>query len=226
MTTEHQELQRIRDAYGRRKPISCPDYVRYVREERESHYRLLLGRLGKDLHEVSLIELGCGQGGELERLIALGLTPKQVTGVELLSARVERAREALPAEVRVIQGDATACPFPDSAFRVVFISTVFSSILDPAFRWRLGQEAWRLVAPGGAVMVYDFCIGNPRNPDVCGIPRSEIVRLFPDAEHEFHRVTLAPPIGRAIAPLGGRVYRLASAIPLLRTHVIGWLRKA
>lgn len=49
--------------------------------------------------------------------------------------------------------------------------------------------------------------------------------LFPHAEARFERVTLAPPIARAVTRVHPGLYALCNAVPLLRTHVLGWLGK-
>lgn len=225
MTASHPELDRIAAAYARRGVRPPSRYTAYVQLERERHYRELLLRLAPDLSQLTLVELGCGAGGELARLIQLGLSPDRIRGVELLEVRVAQARHRLPESVSVAHGDATQTGLRACTQDVVFISTVFSSILDPCFRSALAAEAWRIVRPGGAVLTYDFRVGNPRNRDVCGIPAAEFARLFPMARGHCRAITLAPPIGRAVAPLGPKVYRLLSSVPFLRTHLIGWFEK-
>jgi hypothetical protein len=49
--------------------------------------------------------------------------------------------------------------------------------------------------------------------------------LFPQTRARFHRVTLAPPLARAVTRVHPSLYRLFNALPLLRTHVVGWLAK-
>ena len=42
---------------------------------------------------------------------------------------------------------------------------------------------------------------------------------------QFERVTLAPPIARAVTRLHPALYTLFNALPPLRTHVLAWLSK-
>jgi hypothetical protein len=102
---------------------------------------------------------------------------------------------------------------------------VFSSLLDPATRAALAAAMWRWLAPGGAVLWYDFTIDNPRNPDVLGVPLAEVRTLFPQARITARRVTLAPPLARAVCRIHPRLYPLCNALPLLRTHVLAWIEK-
>ena len=55
--------------------------------------------------------------------------------------------------------------------------------------------------PGGGVLWYDFTVDNPRNPDVRGVPVARIRELFPEARVQHQRVTLAPPLARAVCAL-------------------------
>jgi hypothetical protein len=85
---------------------------------------------------------------------------------------------------------------------------------------------WQWLRPGGGVLWYDFTVDNPRNRDVRGVPLARIRELFPQARLEHRRVTLAPPIARAVCRLHSGIYPLANALPVLRTHVLCWLAKA
>jgi hypothetical protein len=102
---------------------------------------------------------------------------------------------------------------------------VFSSILDDAVQQRLADAMWRWLKPGGAVIWYDFAVDNPRNPDVRGVPVARVRQLFPQAEFEVHRVTLAPPLARAACRLHPSLYTVLNAVPWLRTHRLAWICK-
>ena len=102
---------------------------------------------------------------------------------------------------------------------------MFSSLLDDAFQQHLADAMWRWVVPGGGVLWYDFVYNNPRNRDVRGVPLARIRQLFPQARIHCRKVTLAPPIARALCRLHPALYPVFNALPLLRTHVLVWLEK-
>ena len=104
-------------------------------------------------------------------------------------------------------------------------STVFSSLLDDAFQQRLADAMWSWLKPGGAVIWYDFTVNNPRNADVRGVPVARVRALFPQAHITHHRVTLAPPLARAVCRVHPALYGVFNSLPLLRTHVLAWLAK-
>jgi SAM-dependent methyltransferase len=175
-----------------------------------------------------VLELGCGAGGNLADLIRLGASPAFCSGVDLLPGRVALARERLPRAVQLVQGDAASSD-PESLglapqHDLVLLFTVLSSLLDPQAREQLAARAWQAVAPGGALIVYDFVIDNPRNPDVRGVPVADVLRLVPDAlECVVRRLTLAPPLARWACRRHPALYTVFNAVPWLRTHRLMWL---
>lgn len=175
-----------------------------------------------DLAGRPLLEVGCGSGGNLLDLLRLGATPAQLTGIELLPERAQAARALLPGDVRIIHGDACAAPIPDASQQAVLAFTVFSSLLDPAYRRQFAAQLWRWVAPGGGVLLYDFVIDNPRNRDVRALPLAELRALFPGARLHSRSLTLAPPLARRL-PVA--LIATAALLPPLRTHRLTWAVK-
>ena len=84
---------------------------------------------------------------------------------------------------------------------------------------------WRWLRPGGAVLWYDFTVDNPRNRDVRGVPLSRLRALFPQGQLRHRRVTLAPPLARALVRVHPALYRPVNAVPWLRTHLLAWVGK-
>jgi SAM-dependent methyltransferase len=227
----HDEAKAVRDRYARR---TSSDW-RYSRlnpaalwaaHERERAIATLFGRLGwRDLSERRVLEVGCGTGANLLTLLQMGFAPRNLAGIELLPERFAQAMQALPAGVVLMQGDASLVQLPDESEDIVLQSTVFSSLLDAPFQWRLAQAMWRWVRPGGGVLWYDFTVDNPRNADVRGVPVARIHELFPEARVQYQRLTLAPPLARRVCALHPALYPVFNVIPLLRTHVLAWIEK-
>jgi ubiquinone/menaquinone biosynthesis C-methylase UbiE len=122
-------------------------------------------------------------------------------------------------------GDAGRLPWADGSFRLVISSTVFTSILADAVRERVAREIVRVLAPGGALLWYDFAVNNPSNRNVRKVSRAELRRLFPELSGKVKSVTLAPPLSRLISPRSWIVATLLEAVPLLRTHLLAVLVK-
>ena len=170
------------------------------------------------------LEVGFGSLGWLGELISWGVRETELHGIELDPRRVRKGREILPgADLRL--GDAANMPWPDGTFRLAIASTVFTSILDASVRQLVAREIVRGLAPGGALLWYDFAVNNPRNANVRRVDRRELRVLFPELSGEVRSVTLAPPLARWIVPRSWVAATLLEALPPLRTHLLGVMLK-
>ena len=224
------DRERMQERYARR-PVVDPRYsllnpaALLALQERQRAIGRLLVRAGiDDATSPDLIEVGCGTGGNLLDALRVGFAPDHLSGIELLPDRYAVARRCLPELVRLTQGDASEELEPASA-DIVMQMTVFSSLLDDTFQQRLADAMWRALRPGGAVLWYDFTLNNPRNPDVRGVPLKRVRQLFRNGELTHERLTLAPPLARPVVALHPSLYTLFNLVPLLRTHLLCWIRK-
>lgn len=227
------ERERIQLEYQRReREVSSDLYApwqpsaQFMLEGRNRAAAMILHRLGVfPKPGDQCLEVGFGAMGWLSELIGWGVRESDLHGVELDPSRARRACEILPAaDLRT--GDAVKLPWNDDTFRLVITSTLFTSILDEKVRRLVADEIQRVLAPGGALLWYDFAYNNPGNPNVRGISRAELKRLFPALRGKIRRVTLAPPLTRLIAPRWWTLATFLEAIPLLRTHLIAVLIKS
>lgn len=201
------------------------DVMATLQERQRALRALLLDHGCTDPAALRVVEVGCGAGGNLLELLRLGFLPAHLQGVELLPERLALARERLPPALALHGGDACALALPAGSQDIVYVSTVFSSLLDDAFQQRLAETMWRWLKPGGAVLWYDFRVDNPANRDVRGVPLRRVQELFPQGRIAARRVTLAPPIARRVVRLHPTLYAVFNALPLLRTHVLAWVSK-
>ena len=228
------ELEQIKERYARRSasdtasrydPVSLA--VMMSVQDRDRALLRWVRECGiAPLASRSLLEIGCGSGGNLLEFLRFGFQPENLTGNELLAERAQAARRKLPAGLRILPGDAMDLQLPAESFDVVLQSTVFTSILDRDFQNALASRMWTWVKPGGGVLWYDFIYNNPRNPDVAGVPLRRIRELFPQGTLRYWRLTLAPPLARRIVRVHPALYHAANCFPFLRTHVMCWIRKA
>lgn len=226
------EADRVRERYARRAPqdprysLLDPAAAMAWQERQRALLRLLRGQAGADPAALRLVEVGCGSGGNLLELLRLGFAPEHLCGIELLPERHAQARAVLPAATPVLLGDACSAPIAPASQDLVLQSTVFSSLLDDAFQQRLAAAMWSWLKPGGAVLWYDFTVDNPRNRDVRGVPLARARQLFPAATRVVaRRVTLAPPLARALCCVHPALYTVFNLLPPLRTHVLAWIEK-
>lgn len=225
------ELQAVVERYARRPALDAlyhplrPEVWQSLQERQRAMLRLWRDLGLTDLAALRLLEVGCGAGGNLLELLRLGFAPEHLAGIDLLEQRVARARHVLPAAVRLEARDAITAAVPDASLDIVYAATVFSSLLDDGTQQRLAGAMWRWLRPGGGVLWYDFTVDNPRNADVRGVPLQRVRALFSEGTVRARRVTLAPPLARAVCRLHPAAYGVFNALPLLRTHVLAWIAK-
>jgi SAM-dependent methyltransferase len=225
------EVDAVRARYARRNPNELryrmlnPAVWQAVLERQREVLRLLARVATKDLARLDVLEVGCGGGGNLLELLRFGFDAARLHGIELLEERHALARHVLPAAVRLTLGDASKAAVLSESCDIVLQSTVFSSLLDDAFQQRLADAMWSWVKPGGGVLWYDFTVNNPRNADVRGVPLARVRELFPHGDVQARRVTLAPPIARAVTRVHPSLYTAFNTVPLLRTHMLAWIAK-
>ena len=224
------EAEALAERYARRRDPGRYSLLRpevmHALQERQRALRGLLAQAGlHDLAGLHLLEVGCGAGGNLLELLRLGFAPAHLSGIELLPERLAMARAVLPEAVQLRGGDALQAEVTAQSLDIVFVSTVFSSLLDDGYQQRLADAMWSWLKPGGAVLWYDFTVDNPRNPDVRGVPLQRLRALFPHGRMTYRRVTLAPPLARALACVHPGLLPLANSLPGLRTHVLAWVAR-
>jgi len=218
------EIEKIKQRYKNRKLVRRVENIwfsKYVQCERELKYFEILKNKFQNLNNKKIIEIGAGGGDNLIALKRFGFSWDNIYANELLDDRIEILVENLP-NSNILPGNALDLEFK-KYFDVVFQSTVFTSILDFDFKQKLANKMFDMTKDNGLILWYDFKYNNPNNPDVKGVDKSEIKRLFPNSKKIiFHNVTLAPPIGRKV----GKLYNLFNVLfPFLRTHIIAEIYK-
>jgi ubiquinone/menaquinone biosynthesis C-methylase UbiE len=224
------ELARIHAAYAGRtnqSRYSLLDPANLLAaQEREKEILSALARHGCiPLDNLRILEIGCGTGYWLREFVRWGARPENITGIDLLPERIAEATLHCPSQVTLRCQNAAQTHYSNGAFDLVFQSTVFTSILSGHMKTQIAREMLRVLRPGGTILWYDFNVNNPWNPDVRGIPRREIVKLFPRCRFEFRRLTLAPPIGRPVARVSTFLYRALSAVKMFDTHCLATIHK-
>ena len=224
------EETRIKLAYAKR----CSGFIYswfhsghlFLLQGLERHVLALLHAQGwRSLTDKKILEIGCGEGYWLRECIKWGADPENITGVDLLPDRIAKAKKLCPQGVTVHCDNAAKLAFESASFDLVFQFTVFTSIFDFNMKKLMAQEMLRVAADGGLIIWYDFYVNNPRNPDVRGIRKHEIAKLFPNCRIGLHKVTLAPPLARFLAPFSWAACYALEQSCIFNTHYLGVIRK-
>lgn len=223
------ERDRIRAAYSRRAALNLETRYEpwepanlYLVQKREQAVLDLLRRNGAlPLTERSVLDVGCGSGDVLIEFLHNGAKSQALAGVDLLEDRVASALERNP-YLNIQVADASSLPFADETFDIALAFTLFSSIKEPLLRAQVANEMQRVLRPGGGIVWYDFWI-NPVNPDTEALKLKDIRNLFPAARIDARRVTLAPPLVRALISRSLLACELLAKLRPLRTHWLAWI---
>jgi len=231
MNSQTNEAERIKNVY-RERNHSVPQF-RYsyfnpshlfTLQRREWATIALLRRYGyQDLRNLRILDIGCGKGEILRNFINYGAAPTNLFGIDLLSDRVKIARDSCP-NINFSCRDSVDLGYEKNSFDIVTQFTVFTSVLDLGAKKKMASEMTRVLKFDGLLIWYDFLVNNPLNPDVRGIKKGEIKRLFPNCEIHLKRISLAAPLARTLVPFSPMLGYCLEKIPLLCTHYIGAIR--
>lgn len=113
-----------------------------------------------------VLELGPGPGRTTEELLQVA---PRLTALELDGDAAQSLRRRLPdARLTVVEGDATAMPFPDASFDTVLCLTMLHHVPTPAAQDRVLEESLRVLRPGGVLAGSDGLL----------TPRLRVIHLF------------------------------------------------
>ena len=113
-----------------------------------------------------VLDMGCGRGAVLTA-VARRLTTGRVTGVDIWSRKDQSGNagdvtlrnaslEGVAGRVQIETGDMRALPHPDATFDLVVSSLAIHNIRSNAERKRAIVEAYRVVKPGGRIVIADI----------------------------------------------------------------------
>lgn len=194
-------------------------------QERERLLSRIFRRHGlKTLDGVRAFEAGCSTGYHLRLMVQWGARPEDQAGIDINPAAIAYCRSHSP-EIRVHEGSAVAIPEPDVSFDLAFAFTLFSSVPDEETSMRIAREMFRIVRPGGLILIHDMRRRNPRNPAVHAIEQDDVRRWFPSCPMRAQSCTLLPPVARAVGRSLPWLYGPLVALPPLRSHTMYVLRR-
>ena len=128
---------------------------------RSDHWRKTIERSipwalrGRDLGP-SVLELGPGPGLTTELLSA---SVPRLTALELDPGLAESLRSRLRGNVALVNGDATAMPFPNEYFSSGLSFTTMHHVPSRELQDRVLREVWRVLRPGGIFVGSDSLDG-------------------------------------------------------------------
>jgi ubiquinone/menaquinone biosynthesis C-methylase UbiE len=225
------DISRLRNEYeDRKRRFAGSDVYSWFNQANlfilQQRQRAVLVALKKngfiDLSRISILEMGCGDGGVLTGFLGFGASPENLHGVDLLFDSLDHAHHVLPG-LNFANADGQFLPYPAQTFDIVLQFTALSSILDPQIHQNVCSEILRVLKRDGIILSYDFWL-NPTNPQTRGLRPKEIKRLFPGCMYEFHKITLAPPLARRIVPVSWMLALLLEKLKIFNSHYVAAIR--
>ena len=172
----------------------------------------------------AVLDLGSGDGRLAEVARAANLPLASWTGADLDPGAVAVAESAIP-WASWVEASADRLPFADGSFDVIVASTLFSSLPSRTLEEAVAREVTRVLRADGWLVWYDLRFDNPFNRAVHGIGARRFADLFPGWRTEVRSVTLLPPLARRLGRATSLLYGPLERIPLLRSHLLGRLRR-
>lgn len=225
------ELERVRRVYraraadqaiGRMYAPFGPATMFTIQEREWVLARLLRASGLTTLAGLDILDVGCGSGGELQRLTTMGAEMSRLAGVDLMEDRVATARDRLPV-ARLSVASAHQLPFADGSFDLVTQYTVFSSVVDSQLRQAMAAEMRRVLRPTGRILWYDMCRIRPTT-DLVPIRMAELEGLFLGWTISSLPTTLSWTWVHRVVPRSRLAGALLGRVPRLCSHIAALIR--
>lgn len=140
----------------------------YVRSTTRGKFEVWAGLLDALPHKGvrDIVDLGCGRGA-VAIAAALRVPDAQVTGVDLwrsidqsgndpASTEANARANGVDDRITLVTGNMTELPLPDASADLVVSSLAIHNIHDPAGRAAAVREGWRILRPGGRMVIADL----------------------------------------------------------------------
>src|SRR5215467_10099768 len=111
------ESSRIRDVFDKRTEVNSGPFDLYAlcaHQERQEALVRFFRRIGlSSLRSLKLLDVGCGSGGNLRRMIDFGAEPKNCFGIDLFRKSLLDGHGINPG-ISLLEGTAARLPFGDA----------------------------------------------------------------------------------------------------------------
>lgn len=230
MKTEIDRIQKVYQHYNdtdipkKRWDMKNPGNIKIESERATAILQLFKKNDFLPLHNLKILDIGCGVGKNLANFLNWGANPNNLFGVDLLQDRIDLAKKNLR-EINFFHMNAEELEFKDEYFDLIIVFTVYSSILEKQMLLNVTSQINRVLKKNGAVLWYDFRYDNPRNSNVRGVSLKQIKNYFVNYEYNIQSISVYPPLVRKLGSINYLIYPLINRIYFLRTHYLGLLTK-
>lgn len=170
-----------------------------------------ISSLDLDVKSAKTLDVGCGAGDSLLKMISLGFQGSNCYGIEIIKDRARKAEERLLLD-NISCGDATNMPYEDNVFDLVIESTMFVQITDDNVAKKIADEMIRVTKHDGHIMLIDWRYAAPWDLKYRSVSIQRLKYLFSNRKMKQFRGALVPPIGRTLSETIPSLYFLVQAI--------------
>jgi SAM-dependent methyltransferase len=210
--------QWVLDQYEQLEPGQS-DSWNPLRSDIQLEYRLSLffaltramRSINVDIGGLSVLDFGCGNGRSSRMYLDLGISPQQITGVDIRPAALGLAHHLHPTiTYRVFEDQPN--PLNEQYFDWVSMCTVISSVLREG-RKPLIEMACRSLRPGGYLFYFDLWRAN----DFAGSDRIDVRALLRELDVIWWTPLRSQQCFPSVRPINGQ-HRGASPVRSLIQH--------
>jgi SAM-dependent methyltransferase len=152
------EYYKIRDQnhqYERDWGYVNPVAAAYWRLRDELVFENVLTHFDPLAQPLKVLEIGVGNGHELSKFSLLGIPQTNLTGIDLLQERLDRAKFIYP-NINFVQQDALKLDFPDNTFDIVCQFTCAMHLPSKELQKIFCKEMERVLCPKGIIIWWDI----------------------------------------------------------------------
>ena len=192
----------------------------YSHQKKEKMLLKLLKPYKNAISSFKILDIGCGHGDLLHQLIMYGANLYNLYGFDIRFDTVKAGKTQYPF-LNLINSNAQMLPFQDNTFDIVCLMTCLSSIPDQSTKRNIVKEVDRVLKKGGFIVYYDLKSPRYINNNLKGIPKSELLSLFPNYNITLYSTTLNCGLVKRIINISWLVTEIIEKIKVFNTNYIG-----
>lgn len=151
------------------------------------------------LNYYSVLDVGCGEGRVLRKLLDWGADPEKLFGIDLHQGAIEMARELSSPKISFSVQHADEMSFPDSRFDIILMIGVLQHVLDKKLQDVIAGELIRVLRPNGIIITLNINKQVKFNSPVlsentAGFDKGDLEKIFPGCRVEYQNVLLSDKI--------------------------------
>lgn len=232
LKNDGKKINRLQKIYHRRKILKKDQlYEWYNLDVHKNifYHNTILAKyfkkiFGNDLSKIKVLDIGCGDGSFIRKLIEWGFKPQNIVGIDILDYRIKQCKEKTNKNVNFYLSSLNS-KFKN--YDLVVANTVFTSILEDGSRKKFASNIYNAVKKNGWILIFDFRYNNPFNSNVRKITPKNLKSFWPQLKICYHSyLILIPFISRKISCLPHIIYDfLIFLFPFLKSHFIFFGKK-